>query len=199
MKLHSFKWFLLACCFLIIACGGTKLIKTQVDKDRRGKPVKSLLVIGVTYDQAVRRSFEDKMAAHLQAAGVKAVTSIDTIPISEKQQLEKDKVLEVVSEFGNDAVIVTHLVYTADKEVITRDFSTARSNFGFLWSYGNVYTPGYSSASATIKLITNLYDVPTEKLIWSGESETTKPESLDQTIDAVINVVIKDLKTSQLL
>ena len=195
------KYFILiAWFFLITACGGgTKLVKIEVDESRVGKPVSSLLVIGVTYNQDVRKTFEDKMAAALNAAGVKAVTSVDTIPISEKQQLEKEKVLEVVKKRGNDAAIVTYLVYTQDKEVITRDFSGTAGRYGFLWSYGNVHGPGYSSVNSTLQLITNLYDVKTEKLVWSGESETTKAESLDKAIDDVIKVVIADLKKNKLL
>jgi hypothetical protein len=43
-----------------------------------------------------------------------------------------------------------------------------------------------------VRLVTNLYDVKTEKLIWSGQSET-----LD--IDDMIKVVIKDLQKNNLL
>ena len=72
-----------ACCVLLIACGGgTKLTKTQIDPDRRGKPVSNLLVIGVTYNQETRRAFEGKMAAQLKATGIEAATSVDAIPIS---------------------------------------------------------------------------------------------------------------------
>ncbi len=209
MRPGAIKLFILiACITLITACGGgTKLTKKQMDEERRGKPVSSLLVIAVTYDQEVRRSFENKLVAQLKATGIEAVTSVDVIPISEKQQLEKEKVLEVVAEFGNDAALITHLVYLEDKEIITRDFSGARPMGGiggagaghFLWSYGNAYSPGYSSMRTTIRLISNLYDVKTEKLIWSGESETSKPDSLNQLIDDVIKVVLEDLKKNQLL
>ena len=200
MKLHASKWVVAACSIMFLACGGgTKLIKTEMDENRIGKPVSSLLVIGVTYNQEIRRVFEDKMVAQLRATGIDAITSIDAIPISEQQQLEKAKVLEVVKENGNDAAIVTHLVYTKDKEVVTRDYSGVYAKDQLLWSYGNRYTPGYSSVRTTMQLITNLYDVATEKLIWSGESETTKIESLDKAIDDVIKVVIADLKNNQLL
>jgi hypothetical protein len=209
MERQAFKWLaILACGVLIVACGGgTKLTKRQIDENRKGKPVSNLLVIAVTYDQEVRRSFENKMVASLKATGIEAVTSVDVIPISEKQQLKKEKVLEVVGEFGNDAALITHLIYTEDKEIITRDLSGVQGvnplgspgSSSFLWSYGNAYSPGLSSSNITIRLITNLYDVETEKLIWSGESETSKPKSLNQLIDDVIKVVLEDLKANKLL
>jgi len=48
-------------------------------------------------------------------------------------------------------------------------------------------------------LATNLYDVKTEKLIWSGKSETLNADSTKQMIDDVIEVVIKDLQKNNLL
>ena len=51
----------------------------------------------------------------------------------------------------------------------------------------------------TILVATNLYDVKTEKRIWSGESETLKAGSADQVIVDVIKLVIKDLQINGLL
>lgn len=186
--------------FLVIACAGTKLTSTQVDEVRRGKPVADILVIGVTYKEDTRRLFEDTLVAQLKAAGVKAVSSLDAIPISEKQQLEKERILKAVNEFKNDAVIITHVVGVEEKEVITRDFPGGGSYYGhYLWAYGNTHSPGFSSAHKIVRLATNLYDVQTEKLIWSGRSETMKPDSITQTIDDVIKVIIKDLQNNKLL
>jgi len=44
-----------------------------------------------------------------------------------------------------------------------------------------------------------LFPIKTEKLIWSGESETLRPNSIKQTIDDVIKVVIKELQKNKLL
>ena len=202
MRQNAVKWFVYAVFtgFLVIACAGTKLTDTQVDEARRGKPVSDILVIGVTYKEDTRQFFEDEFVAQLKAAGVEAVSSADVIPISEKQQLEKDRILKAVNQFKNDAVIITHLVGVEAKEVITRDFPGGRSYYGhYLWAYGNTHSPGYSSTHKIVRLATNLYDVKTEKLIWSGRSETMKPDSITQTIDDVIKVIIKDLQKNKLL
>jgi len=49
-----------------------------------------------------------------------------------------------------------------------------------------------------VRLAENLYDVKTEKLFCSGKSETLSPDSVNQLIDDVINVVIKDLPKNNL-
>jgi hypothetical protein len=203
MRQITIKWFVCAVFFgvLIIACAGTKLTHTQVDKSRQGKPVSNILVIGVTYKEKeeVRRSFEDRFVTQLRAAGVEAISSGDAISIPADLMLEKDEILKAVNKFNNDAVIITHVVGKEEKEYTP----PARSYRGYHGYYGRAYgyahSPGYSSTKTFYRLATNLYDVKTEKLIWSGKSETLNPDSTKQMIDDVIKVVIKDLQKNNLL
>jgi hypothetical protein len=200
----TLKWFYLAmfCVLLIMACAGTKLTNTQVDESRRGKPVSNILVIGVTYKEKekVRRSFEDQFVAQLRAAGVEAISSGDAISIPADLMLEKDEILKAVNKFNNDAVIITHVVGWEEKEI---NSPPARGYGGYHGYYGRAYgyahSPGYSRTNTIYRLATNLYDVKTEKLIWSGKSETLNPDSTMQMIDDVIQVVIQDLQKNNLL
>ena len=168
---------------VFMACAGTKLTDIQVDESRRGKPVSNILVIGVTYkeNEQVRRSFEDRFVAQLKAAGVMAVSSGDAISIPSDLMLKKEQILKAANEFNNDAVIITHV---AAKEV---NESYTRSHESYYTYYGEVYSSAhrhdYSSTKTYHRLVTNLYDVKTEKLIWSGKSETLNPDSTDQMID----------------
>ena len=204
MRQITIKWFVCAVFFgvLIIACAGTKLTHTQVDESRQGKPVSNILVIGVTYKEKemVRRSFEDRFVSQLRAAGVEAISSGDAISIPADLMLEKDEILKAVNKFNNDAVIITHVVGKEEKEKYTRPGRT-RSYGGYYGYYGWAYAraPGYSRRNTFYRLATNLYDVKTEKLIWSGKSETLNADSTKQMIDGVIEVVIKDLQKNNLL
>ena len=198
MRQITLKWFYLAIFsgVLIIACAGTnKLTQTWVDEAHRGEPVSNILVIGVTYKEKekVRRSFEDKFVAQLKAAGVEAISSGDAISIPKDLELEKDEVLKAVNKFNNDAVIITHLVGKEEKESYTRPVRLSGGQYGYHGrAHGYIPNTGYSRTDTIVRLVTNLYDVKTEKLIWSGQSET-----LD--MDDMIKVVIKDLQKNNLL
>ena len=204
MRLITIKWFVYAVfsSVLIIACAGTKLTHTRVDEAHRGNPVSDILVIGLTYkdNEEVRRSFEDSFVRHLRAAGVEAISSVDAISIPANMKLEKEEILKAVNKFNNDAVIITHLVGKEEKEVYTRSAPSYRGYYGY---YGQAYSysrsPVYSRTRKSVRLATKLYDVKTEKLIWSGKSETLNPDSNKQMIDDVIKAVIKDLQKNNLL
>jgi len=204
MKQSSVKWFgyLFSFVFMIISCGGTELTHTQVNEAYKGKPVSNILVIGITGNEDSRRSFERKFVAQLKSAGVEAISSEDAIPMPADLELKKETILKAVNQFKNDAVIITHLIDKEEKEVFTRGGEADRGYYGFYhsrYTFSYARDPGYSNTSKTIRLETNLYDVKTEKLIWSGQSKTLSKDSKDQIINDVIKVVINDLQNNKLI
>jgi hypothetical protein len=206
MKQSSVKWFgyFFSFVFLIISCAGTEteLTQNQVNEAYKGKPVSDILVIAITGNEDSRRSFERKFVAQLKSAGVEAISSEEAIPMPADLEMKKETILNAVKQFENDAVIITHLIDKEEKEAFTRG---GRAHGGYYGSYHNRYTysyardPGYSSTSITVRLETNLYDVKTEKLIWSGQSKTLSKDSKDQIINDVIKVVIDDLQNNKLI
>ena len=202
MKQSSVKWFgyLFSFVFLIISCTGTKLTHKQVDEAYKGKPVSDILVIAITGNEDSRRSFERIFVAHLKSAGVEAISSENAIPMPADLKMKKETILNAVNQFENDAVIITHLIDKEAKEAYTRGGGAYKGYYGFYNSrYSYSYAPSYSSTSKTILLETNLYDVKTEKLIWSGKSKTWSKGSKDQIINDVIKVVINDLQNNKLI
>ena len=202
MKENPVKWSgcLLSFAFLIISCAGTELTQKQVDDAYKGKPVSDILVIAITGNEHNRRSFEKKFVAQLKSVGVDAISSEEAIPMPADLELKKETILNAVNQYENDAVIITHLIGKEEKDVFTRGGSAHRGFYGFYHSrYSYAHDPGYSSTSTTVRLETNLYDVKTEKLIWSGESKTWSKDSKDQIINDVIKAVINNLQKNKLI
>ena len=202
MKYPHLKAFTYICCcvLLVASCAGTELTRTQVDPAFKGKPVSNILVIAVTNQKDTRRIFEQKFVAQLEAAGIKAVASMDAIPMPSDLKIDKQTILDAVGQFENDAVIVTHMVGKEEKNVYTR---SSYEGLGFYNNYGRIYNyahdPGYSNSKTNVRLETNLYDVKTEKLIWSGQSKSWDIDARNQVIDEVIQVVIRDLQKNKIL
>jgi len=199
MKENLVKLFgyLFSCAFLVISCAGTELTQNQTDEAYTGNPVSDILVIAITGNEHNRRSFETKFVAQLKSVGVDAVSSEKAIPMPANLELKKEMILNAVNQYKNDAVIITHLIGKDEKDVYTRGGSAHRGFYGF---YRSRYSdPGYSSTTTTVRLETNLYDVKTEKLIWSGKSDTWSKDSKDKIINDVIKAVIKNLQKNKLI
>ena len=189
--------YLFSFAFLVISCAGTELTQKQIDEAYTGNPVSDILVIAITGNEHNRRSFEKKFVAQLKSVGVDAVSSEEAIPMPANLELKKEVILSAVNQYKNDAVIITHLIGKEEKDVHTRGGSAHRGFYGF---YRSRYSdPGYSSTTTTVRLETNLYDVKTEKLIWSGKSDTWSKDSKDKIINDVIKAVIKNLQKNKLI
>jgi hypothetical protein len=162
--------------------------------------VSDILVIAITGNEHNRRSFEKKFVARLKEVGVDAISSEQAIPMPPDLELKKETILDAVKQYKNDAVIITHLIDKEEKDAYTRADIDRTRFFGFYRSrYRNAHDPGYSSTSTTVRLETNLYDVKTEKLMWSGKSKTWSKDSKDQIINDVIKTVIDKLQKNKLI
>ena len=204
MKEGPVKWFGYVSFFalLFFSCSGTgtELTQKQVGDAYKGKPVSDILVIAITGNEHNRRSFEKKFVARLKSVGVDAISSEEAIPMPADLELKKETILTAVNQYENDAVIITHLIGKEEKDVYTRGGSGHRGFYGFYSSrHGIARDPGYASTSTTVRLETNLYDVKTEQLNWSGKSDSWSRDSKDQIINDVIKAVINDLQNNKLI
>ena len=201
MKENPVKWFgyLFIFILLIISCTGTRTELKQEKDDvvYKGKPVSDILVIAITGNEHNRRSFEKKFVAQLKSVGVDAIASEEAIPMPGDLELKKAAILKAVNQYENDAVIITHIIGKQEKDVYTRGGSSRRGLYGFYSSRSSV--PGYSSTSTAVQLETNLFDVKTEKLMWSGRSKSWSKDSKGSIISDVIKAVIKDLQKNKLI
>jgi hypothetical protein len=204
MKQGYVKWFgyLFFFALLFFSCSrtGTQLTQKHVEDAYKGKPVSDILVIAITGNEHNRRSFEKRFVAQLKSVGVDAVSSEEAIPMPADLELKKEVILEAVNQYENDAVIITHLIGKEEKDVYTRSGSRRGGFYGFYRSrFSYAHGPGYSRTSTAVQLETNLYDVKTEKLIWSVKSKSWSKGAKGQIVTDVIKAVINDLQNNKLI
>jgi hypothetical protein len=179
-----------------------------------------IMVIGVAPDEEGRRAFEDALVSAIAAQGGTAVASIEVLP--HEEQLTKEQLEETVAAQGYDAVLITRLLsvdksteYIPPKKVNhpqTRYYPGISGGYGYGYGYGyggyygyygttyaEVHTPDYFETSTTLKLETNLYSVATDELVWTGQSETVDPDSIDDARTSITNAVAQKLKAEGLI
>ena len=189
-------------CLFLISCTSTKLTRTWTHPKYRGSQFSNVLVIGVAEKEEIRRSFEKKFVAKLKAAGIKAVKSLSVM--SKDQKIEKETILPAVREIGADAVILTYLIGVKEKEVASpsASYTPPRDEYhgGSMYNISDYDRgPRHYTTRVKVRLETNLYDVKTEKKVWSARSGTLNPKSDTALMDSVIDALVKDLKKNKLL
>jgi hypothetical protein len=208
---HCGKLLILACLLLQVACTRMKFTDVWVDETRGNQPFHSFLVIGIADTRGNREDFENYFVDKLKAAGVDALASIKVLPDTTK--INRESVLAAIDGLDIDAAIVTHMTGNVESEN-----AGPPKRLGILHGYGYgpgytsyqmydyypyvshyVHQPGYYTVHNVVSLETNLYDVSTEKLVWSGRSSQFAPDSVDDVIAQLTRLVITDLKKKKLL
>lgn len=166
---------------------------------------KKLFVIGVGKDDSSRRLFEDTFAKAIALEGAAAQPSWGHLPKSEK--LTEEEIRSAMEGGGFDGVLITRVLGVSQSEEYvppsTHTVPTSYHGYGYYGYYGTSYTvvhqPGYYKTNTTFRLETNLYSVATSNLVWSGQSNTLNPESLNDVIDSMTAAVAKKLKAEKLI
>lgn len=186
-------------CLLIAACSNTKVTSSWLEAEP-AKPYKHPMIIAISDSQQTRRIYENHFVSELKKQGITATPSYTLI--NSKQEMNRDTVINAVAGTKIDAVLMTYLV-AADRENRHHD---SPLNPGYSGSADTnqvsatmITTRGRTSTTEIIGLKNDLYDVASHKLIWSTQTRTVAPESIDSVIIEVTALLIDQLQDDDIL
>lgn len=186
---------------LLVGCGpSVQLTKTWTDPSLNSdtKPFNKVLVIAQLKDDLTRRIAEDKIVASSSKGNF--VQSYNYLKPSEQ---EEKLVISDLARDGIDGIILMRLT-DIEKTTSYTQGATYYGGWGyrggFYGGYGYGYgSPGYYQQDKTYYVETNIYDVKSNKLLWTGVVSTTNPSKLDTTLDAIIATVKTELSNKGLI
>jgi len=180
-------------------CAQTKIESTSAAPGTGPMKFTKVFVLAIARDDTDRRLAE--IAVKSQITRIPAVGSYEPLPdISDTR--EKAKVIQAIKASQADGIIVLRL--TSRDTKVTTGASNAHAMEYQIFSdyYGAVYDVGafYSSdtrvvsADSIFYIETRIFDAKTEKLIWSGETKSTKNAVNDHDVRGVITEVAEVIK-----
>ncbi len=195
---------------VLSACSNTKFTKQWIDKDFDGQPYDDILVLVVDEKMGYRQDAEDYIVQKLNEAGNNAMQSYDILP--KTAAIDEGAVGKAIDGLQLDAVIVMYATGITEEEyyVPTRRFGVYsgygydHAHYGSFYDYyphafNYVYVPGYDNRHYVVTLETSLFDLNSGKMVWSGQSDTFAPESVDDVIHGITELSINELKAKKLL
>ena len=136
------------------------------------------------------------MTQALQHTGVQVIagsTLISTTPGSPPP--DSATVVQKVRDTGADLVMVSRLLNV--NQVQTYVPGTTAFYGGYYGYYAGgmavMSTPGYYETDTQYELETNVFDIKTEKLVWSGASQTVDPSTASDMANSVANAIVTNL------
>ena len=182
-------------------CASTKIVNEWREPDYIPPPFKKVVVLGISKDQVLRRSFEDDFVAQLKAIGIEAVPSYQLMP--EDGQAPEARLLKAVKQTGADAAIMTRLVRVERRTQVTPGYYNAYPVHGFYRWYSSGWTGFYEPPRVynydVYTSETSLYDLNRDRMVWAGTVQTTEPGDIRKEIKNYVKIVIEALKENDLL
>lgn len=165
----------------VAGCAAPTVLNTQwVDQQFTEKPVRAILVVGVTKDAANRRAFEDAMVAQLVARGVKAAPSYRYVP--DAGPASQQQMLDALTGSGADAVMLTRVSSVSQSVQVTPGMYMGppmRYGFGGFYGYyggmwaSSYYVPPSIYVQDNVVADTRLFEAKGFALVWSASTTTT--------------------------
>ncbi len=182
-------------------CASTRLVNIWQEQKFSGPRLARILVIDVTTQAGIRRTFEDEFVRQLDAKGVQALASYTLIP--ENGEVPKERLAEAVKESGVQGVIVTRLVRVENSTAVYSGPYPGPPYPGFYgyysWAWVGYYDPPQLYTYDAVIAETNLFDTASDLLIWSGTTETFSRRDVKQGIREFAAVIIKALSTGHFI
>jgi len=203
---------------LISACAETKTEVSWSDKDFKGK-IKNVYIIGIAKNDFNRTYFEDVFYNKLKSEGLRSIPSSTDLP--QNQETSKDIIIQKMEANGCDSVLLTRVTNKHTEATFTSDQSSMqyvpgpyyggvrfydRPTYYDTWdryysaSYRAVLEPPTTTNITVITVESVLYDLQTEKLIWSAKMDAKEIEAnIEEIIQKFVNEAARDLKETGLI
>jgi hypothetical protein len=210
MKIKTLSLLLLLI-LLITGCSPSqKITGSWVNREALPKgPYHSIFLVVISQDNNANKSVEDLLAKRIESRGPKAVKSSDFFPlnITATKRVSKEQMDAAIIKSGCDAVMTVALLDVKTEHHYTQGTAYVPVNYGFYGSYygyynyyyPTVYSPGYYTSEKVYYLESNFYDMASNSLIWSVQSETYEPSSLKSWFQSYSYMLINHLKKEGLI
>ena len=201
-----FRGMLFTVVLLVCACGASvKMIGSWMDTSKAGYSIDNVLVIGLSRNDITRNLWENTFVELLGKENVKAQAG-HIVTGGQVIEPNRQSIIAAVKKSGAHSVLITHVV-GSESETKTRpgvaQFEPEHYYMGMQDYYGiayrAVYSPPVDYRETTVRLESNVYEVASEKLIWTAQSEAVDAKLLKTDFVKMANLLLDDLKKKKLL
>jgi hypothetical protein len=166
---------------------------------------KKVLVVALLKDEASRRVTENRIAASNEIFKTSYQYLNETT-----RNLTQEQKLKILQDENFDGVITLRLVSTEKETTYVPGTYTGMYYGGFdgmytgMYGYGfgnwygmyspNFYDPGYYQETTSYMVETNVFSLKENKLIWTGTTKSDYVTDLGQTVDAIMQTVVQEMR-----
>jgi hypothetical protein len=174
------------------------------------KIYRNIFVTTLTGNTVARSTVENDIVTALQKTGVSATKGTEYFPPKfQNDSIPREELLSKVRKTGSDAILTVSLLKKeTESRYVRGNYGYAPSAqwmyYGSFWGYYSywqpyMYSPGYYTQEDVFYIETNLYDLATENLMWSAQSQTYSYDGLNPVSKDFAKMTVDKLSADGLL
>jgi len=202
--------FYIALLLLATSCSSSKLVHEWKSPDAYNFEANKVLVIGISADTELRRTFESKVTQALEKKDVIAVKSVDFFEKSFTDQQQSEAQLDEIEsnllEAGFDAILFAKITGQESRVSLGQSYRNLTGNNGtfkdYYFTYQHIYSHDREEQYQVYHTETSVYCICPGKerdLLWQGEIEIVDAERVQKNINDYIKILLNALEERQLL
>ncbi|MEH0154563.1 hypothetical protein V6R21_10495 [Limibacter armeniacum] len=202
---------LIICLLVLLGCTPTKMTTSWQNPKIKEPAYENVFVAALTENMGIRQRVENEIAYQIQKEGGAAGPSAELFPPKLDGHMPQDKnvILEKVRAAGFDSILTVALVDSKNETRYVPGaagyapmgmygyYGTFGGYYGYRYPYA--YSPGYYTQDKVYFMEANLYDVATEQLVWSAQSEFYNPSDLESFANDFADRVSNSLRWDRLI
>jgi hypothetical protein len=198
---------ILSAILFISACGpSVKLTASWADKQVPQVKFTNILVMSIGKDLAKRKMGEDAICKELRGYGYNAATSLDELGPGFAGRNDSVAMQRTLLDKGFDGVLTIRVLNVNEHDrwvpngVYYGPVKYYQGFYGYYYRAWGYYTnPGYRVVDVEVLLESNLYEVVTGRLRWSGQSKAFTRNPTHAMADRYARNIVEDLIDKKVL
>lgn len=201
MKRKLFKLLVSSATLCLLTSCNTVKVHSWMDPAFEGRTMGKTMILAVVESDSLSLQYEGLFAERLSELGITAESlhaAIQTTDLITEEALVQQLLLH-----GYDSILVTRLLSETERQQVVNTGYYPSHYGNYYGYYSHAYTLNYNTASVQsfmeFELETNLYDVKTKKLVWTGRKVVYDDRSDLTNMKSIIKGIVKDLGKKGLL
>lgn len=187
----------------LAGCTSSRITSSWKEENVSPKKYDKILVLGLIRetDRTIRENMENHLVGDLQALGYNAVSSLKEYGPKAFEKMDEEAALATLNKSGVDAVVTIVLL---DKEKEKRyvpghiNYSPYGYYYNRFWGYygtmnRRIYEPGYYVTDTRYFWESNFYDMSTQKLLYSVQTQSFDPASSESLGHEYGRLIVKNM------
>ena len=207
--MKKIKWLAFAVLLMAAGCSTSKITTSWKAANTVPQKYNKILVLGLILeaDRTLQENMENHFVGDLQELGYSAVSSLKEYGPKVFDKIDEEAAISKLKNSGVDAVI-TIVLLDKKKERKYVPANIYYSPYGYysnrFWGYRStlyrrIYEPGYYVTDTKYFWESNIYDMSTQKLVYSVQTQSFDPANSESMGHEYGQMIVKNMVKNDIL